>query len=93
MGRIGVWLSKGSWEWVWDAIEGYYLRYAGKRITYLIFCHNLCCRIASENRILVYLVVYGCVERYALRLNQSSSSISKLFCKMETNSISQRRTQ
>ena len=41
---------------------------------------------------LVLLLMFG-VERHAQRLNQSTSLISKPFCKTEANSVSQRRTQ
>ena len=40
---------------------------------------NLCCKIASENGVLLILVVCV-VERYTLSLNQSSSLTSKHFC-------------
>lgn len=40
---------------------------------------------------LVLLLMFG-VERHAQRLNQSTSLISKPFCKTEANSVSQRRT-
>ena len=67
-----------------------------KKITYHILCDNLCWKIASENRILVLLVVCG-VARHASNLNQTTSLtilyISELFCKTKANSLSQRRTQ
>ena len=49
---------------------GRYLQHAELRNTYHILSDNLCCKIASEDRILVLLVVCT-VERHALNLNQS----------------------
>ena len=44
----------------------------------LCLCGNLCCKIASENSILVFIVVYD-IELHALSLNQSTSFIAKHF--------------
>ena len=56
MGRIGCIAGRGDWNWGSDATGGCYLRYAEKRITYHTLCDNLCCKIASEDEILVLLV-------------------------------------
>lgn len=62
---MSMWLGKGSgsgYEWVC------YLPYAEKRIAYHSLYDNLCCKIASDDRIPVFLVVCG-VERHMLSLN------------------------
>ena len=71
-------------------MKGCYLRYAEKRITCHVLCDNFCCKIASENGILILLVVCR-VERQVLSLNQTTSHISRLFCKTDANYVSQRK--
>ena len=91
MSKIGFTAGKGEWEW------GDYIYDMKKGIGWLKkdrqphLCDTLYHKIASENRTLVLLVACG-VERHTLSLNESTSLISKHFCKMEANSVSQRRT-
>ena len=45
------------------------------RKEYLLhLCDNFCCKIASDNRILALLVVFG-LESHTLRLNQSKKKL------------------
>lgn len=71
VGKIGYTADRGTlWVKERDAMGEYYSRYAELRITYHVLSDNLCCMIASQDRILVLLVMCG-LERHALRLNQS----------------------
>lgn len=55
-------------------------------------CDNLRCKIASENRVLVLLVVFG-VEGQAEGINKSTTLVPKQFYKSEANSVLQMRTR
>ena len=91
MSKIGFTAGKGEWGWGDDIYD------MKKSIGWLKkdrqphLCDNLYHKIASENRTPVLLVACG-VERHTLSLNESTSLLSKHFCKMEANSVSQRRT-
>ena len=70
VGKVECMIEEAEQEWGWDAMGGCYLQHAELRNTYHILRDDLCCKIASEDRILVLLVACT-VERHALSLNQS----------------------
>ena len=59
VGRTGCMARKREWELKWDVMGVCYLWYAEKKDDRSSLCDNLCCKIASETRILLLLVVCG----------------------------------
>ena len=91
----GTVLENGSDECVsgWDWLYGW----DRAVVVGMVYCGRILPTVCWRKDHLAYFVI-NCVfvprvERHVLRLNQSTSLISKLFCKAITNSISQRSTR